>query len=232
MFLKIKKILAPKNKKEIEIELAKRFIDAFEKQCDDVMNFKHDYIKIYSTMLIYLKNRNIDALSEYFTEKIAPLNLNSTDIIELTKSLSYISDVHLLSEFYSYIIKAVDKKIKVYVDIKEKISDINMETLTLCRIIGSLLENAVEACCNIKESEIHICIVKYESDTLFIIKNTCRTSEINIEKIIKKGYTTKEGKNKGRGLSIVKSLVDNCGKSSIDLYIENNMFVCRLYISG
>ena len=96
--------------------------------------------------------------------------------------------------------------------------------LDLCRIMGNLLDNAIDAA---KESdEKVISLIMLKSGELYSI-TLCNSfkGEIDMAKIWKRGYSTK-GKNRGLGLNIVKKMIDNYNSDILlNTEIKNNLFV-------
>ena len=60
--------------------------------------------------------------------------------------LGYIQNTEIKSIIYSKIIPAIKEGINVTTNINEKITDFPIGTIDLVRILGILLDNALEAC--------------------------------------------------------------------------------------
>ena len=99
----------------------------------------------------------------------------------------------------------------------------------VCKIVGILIDNAIEAAIDTKEKFILIEMFK-EKDTLNIIIENSFNNNFDLNDINKKGFSTK-GKNRGYGLHIVNKLV----KSSDDMFfkqsISNSKFLSELKIT-
>ena len=85
---------------------------------------------------------------------------------------------------------------------------IDMKIYEFCRILGILLDNAIQAT---QECDERVITVTIRKDTrckrqLLIIENTYKDKEIDTEKIYEKGYSTKEG-NTGLGLWEVRQIL-------------------------
>ena len=109
-------------------------------------------------------------------------------------------------------------RINISKQVSSEIEKINNENfVVLCKCFSILLDNAIDACCNLNEKIINIDIYKENKCIILSICNTCE-KEVEIEFINKKNYSTK-GKKRGLGLYIVNNLLDNC--ESINLKQEN-----------
>lgn len=85
----------------------------------------------------------------------------------------------------------------------EKLS--NKEYHNICKIVGILIDNAVEASKETKEKYLFIEIYKSDSKITINIENSFKNI-VNINKMNKLNYSTK-GKNRGLGLYIAKRLI-------------------------
>lgn len=104
------------------------------------------------------------------------------------------------------------------------LSTINFNIYEFTRILGILLDNAIEAA---KETEDKLLEIEFRTDKkkqIFIIENSfINNDNISTTKIFKKGYSTKEN-NSGLGLWKVHNILSQ--NTNIDLYttIKANKF--------
>ena len=83
-------------------------------------------------------------------------------------------------------------------------NDLNISTYELCRILGILLDNAIEAAKMCEEKIINIQVRRdFKIDRkLIIIENTYKNKSLNIDKIFEKGYSTKKNNEELHGLGL------------------------------
>ena len=91
----------------------------------------------------------------------------------------------------------------------------------IARVLGILIDNAIEAAKDCSEKEIVITFRKdhKRNKQLFIIENTYSNKNVNIDEIFEKGKTSKkteDSKNHGLGLWEVRQLVKK--NRNLDLY--------------
>ena len=110
--------------------------------------------------------------------------------------------------------------IEVLTKIEEKCEN-NYE---ICRILGILLDNAIEAA---KDTENKIINVKFVQDTkvdrkLIIIENSYNNKNIDLDKIFEKGYTSKEDSSREHGLGLwnIRNILMN--NEDLNLYTTAN----------
>ena len=119
--------------------------------------------------------------------------------------------------------------INVEITIFSEVDITSVPALDLCRIIGNLLDNAVEAASVSDNKVISLVILKNDNQYSITLCNGF-SGEIDMSKIWKKGYSSK-GKNRGQGLPIVKKLIDTHPEILINTEIKNNLFVQDLTIT-
>ena len=101
------------------------------------------------------------------------------------------------------------------------LTNINMKIYELTRILGILIDNAIEASKDCEEKEIIITIRKDDKkkQQLFVVENTYLNKDVNIDEIFEKGKTSKtneDAKNHGLGLWEVRNLVKK--RKNLNLY--------------
>lgn len=99
----------------------------------------------------------------------------------------------------------------------------------VCKIIGILLDNAIEATIHTNEKLIFIEMFKLGNELFVLIQNSCE-DKVDIENINKKGFSTK-GKNHGYGLYIVNKLITSSEQLSLSQYMFDKDFVTELKIT-
>lgn len=110
----------------------------------------------------------------------------------------------LASKYYL----ATEKGIEFNLDIFMDLNSIDMKIYEFCRILGILLDNAIQATQECEEKQITVTIRKDNrcKRQLLIVENTYKEKDIDTEKIFEKGYSTKEG-NTGLGLWEVRQIL-------------------------
>ena len=126
------------------------------------------------------------------------------------------------------------KNINVYLQVDDRLSAINFDKFStqknknICTIIGIFLDNALEAAELANKKNVSI-VLNVQSNRLIInISNTYK-GIIEISKIDEAGYSTK-GKNRGFGLDIVKSIIQENSYLKNDRQITGMIFNQKLII--
>lgn len=231
-------VLSGKLKSEIiykqklkEAENLKEYTNSLEEMYEDLRRFRHDYINIISSIVGYVDDNDIIGLKNHIYKNIIPLeqniNRNNTKI-HLLKNIKLSELKGLVS---SKLIRAQELNINVTVDIIDEIENINIDAVTLCRIIGIIIDNGIEECETIKNSYITFGIIKNSSSIDFIVANSCRENIEPIYILNSKGFSTK-GNDRGLGLAIVEELIEDHSNLILDTIVEKGTFTQILTVEG
>lgn len=187
----ITKELELKNKQN-EFESLQEYTINLEKLYTEMRVFRHDYINILSSMLGYIENRDIDGLESYFKNKIIPLGkgIESNNFkIGLLKNVKILELKGILS---SKLIRAQELGIDVFIDVMESIEMIDMEIIDLCRVIGILIDNAVDAALTCTNPSLKVALVNKNKSIVIAIINSCPEDTPPIYKLFQSGFSLKE----------------------------------------
>lgn len=106
-----------------------------------------------------------------------------------------------------------------------------MNGIDLVRIVGILLDNAIEACQECENPCIIFCIVRMNEDVTFIIKNTYVKHEIDYSKLGNIGISSK-GERRGAGLYNIKTITNSYDNVIMDTEYGEGYFTQVLEIYG
>ena len=196
---------------------------------DGVRTIKHDYGNIFQTINGYLCSKDYDRLNTYVDSIMKEFGIlnNISALNTSTFDEPGIYGIVGSKQFY-----ANSKGLLFDLDVTVKVSEINFYTPKLCRILGIILDNAIEASSKSKEKYIKLEIHYSQIKNAHIIRvyNTFNNSEtIDLNKIYEKGYSSKEVKS-GIGLWEVKRIINLSKNSQIFATIENEFFVQNIII--
>lgn len=221
-------------KKSLELELKQQenerltgYANLLEKQHEDMRIFKHDYMNILATISGYIQLKDMNKLDEYFKDKI----LNQGDVFKEdnnVKIIKKIESIPIRGMLYAKLIKAQKLDVTLNIDILQDIPLFAMNEIDVCKILGILIDNAIEATSSLEEKVISLTMECIQGEIRVNISNPFDGAIEDISLLYKKGYSTK-GEGRGLGLHTVKMLIDN-KKSNAKLAtnIKNSMFIQEL----
>lgn len=216
--------------KDREIQQLQEYVDTVENLSDGLRKFKHDHINIFNAMGTYIKANDMDGLRKFYKEELLPesekIMVNDATPY-LLKNMKINSLKGVIS---SKIVNAHFNDIRTHIEIIDEIVKININDIDICRIIGILLDNAIEAAALCDDKSIHFAVIKNNEDTTFIIKNTCPSDVPPIHKLKENGFSTK-GNNRGLGLSTVDDIINKKYTNlSLRTKVEESIFTQELTI--
>lgn len=220
-------------KREIEEKYRiEEYAHMVEEMYTETRKFKHDYINMLIPLKEYIDTSNVKELKDFFYDNVLNMDKNIKWNNSSIDKLKYIKILPLKALLSTKLIKAVSLGINIKVEIVEYIYQISMNTMDLCRILGILLDNAIEASkmCNLPKLYFCICIKK--DYVVIAVQNNFDSVKPVIHKIYKKGFSTK-GDGRGLGLYILKDIIDTkYDNVFINTSIEDNMFIQELWIKN
>ncbi len=171
---------------------------------DNLRIFKHDFSNIMQSIEGYIVNKDMDGLAEYYKGIKNECN-NSNNLTALSPKL--INDPALYSLIASKYLLAEESNITFNVSICVNFSDIKVSPYILTRILGILLDNAIEAAKTSEEKEICFDVsgpFKNSNVKKYIIsiQNTYSNKDVDLERIREKGYTSKNEEEGSHGLGL------------------------------
>lgn len=200
-----------------------------EEMYQNLRTFKHDYANVMISMTGFIENSDMDGLKEYYTNQISHISTLLNKKKDAVSGLHNLHMVELKSLVYAKMIYAQELNIDVSLEITDKIDEININSFDLVRMIGILLDNAIEACQECENPKIAFSIVKIENDITFIIRNTYIRHNIDYSKLGNIGVSSK-GERRGIGLYNIKSILKDYDHVVLDTEYLDGYFTQYLEI--
>ena len=185
---------------------------------DNVREFKHDFDNIVTTIGGYIKTEDMEGLKKYYLELEDDCERVNNLYVLNPEIVNNDGIYNLLTKKYN---EADSKNIKVNISFLLDLGNLHMKIYEFARILGILLDNAIEAS---SETEEKIINLSFRNDTknsreLVIIENTYNDKNIDTEKIFEKGISGKEN-HTGLGLWEVRKIINK--NNNINLHTSKN----------
>ena len=227
---KIKSEVKSENQK---LEQHKKYILALEKNNNEIRKFKHDFNNIILGLDGYINNDDFDKekLKKYFNSTIMNFN-NNIELNDIViAKLNSIKVNSLKSLITNKVLMAQNNNIDVDINIQSEITDFYTDEMQLSRILGILLDNAIEASLELTDDKkIEMNIIQIDKTTDIQISNTFNNTGIPITDFNKEGFSTK-GTNRGLGLSSAHEIANKLN-ILLNTETDGNTFVQNLSIEG
>ena len=181
---------------------------------DNVRGFKHDF----DTIGGYIKTNDMEGLEKYYSQlqedcsKVNNLYILNPDIINNP------GIYNLLTTKYS---EAEENGIKVNLTFLLDLNELHMKIYEFARILGILLDNAIDAASECDEKVLNIFFRNEARNNrnIILIENTYKDKDVDLNQIFNKGITGKEN-HTGLGLWEIRQLLKK--NNNVNLYTNKN----------
>lgn len=201
-----------------KLESAEEYNSTLRILHDNVRGFKHDFDNIVTTIGGYIRTDDMEGLKQYY--------LQLEDDCQRVNNM-YVLNPEIVNNdgIYNLIMKkyheAEEKDIKVNISFMLDLSTLKMKIYEFARILGILLDNAIEASAECKEKIINLTFRNDSKNSrqLIIVENTYMNKDVDTQKIFEKGVSGKEN-HCGLGLWEVNKLLSK--NKNLSLFTNKN----------
>ena len=216
--------------KEIEHQQLLDYMDSLERINDDMQKFRHDYQNILLTMQGYISHNDLPGLQTYFNERIVKVEEQTLRSNYLYNQLDKLELIELKGLIATKILIADEYNIEMNIEVPELIQKIEIDVIDLTRVIGILIDNAIEASIEVENPKLNVALIR-ESDgsALIILENLVRKELLDINQVFERNYSTKSG-HRGTGLATVREILANHPNVTMNTRIERSFFIHEITI--
>ncbi|WML51060.1 sensor histidine kinase [Neobacillus sp. PS3-12] len=189
---------------EFEIEQLFNEVSKIKSYSENMRALNHEFLNKLNTIYGLLSIEEYDKARELISSEVK--ERQSTIVFLMTA----VKDPLLVACLLGKINRSKELKVNLTIDEESSLSEIpdSVDTKLLVTILGNILDNAMEAAKekNDKGAVVTVSFTDIGRDIIFDIQdNGSGISEKEQHAIFTEGYTTKIGKNRGIGLSIVRN---------------------------
>ncbi|MGS3958326.1 quorum-sensing sensor histidine kinase AgrC [Staphylococcus pseudintermedius] len=226
--LTIEREINYKRKKQ-ELDDYYKYTVQIEKINNKMRKFRHDYTNILLTMSEYLREDDLEGLKQYYHEHISPLKSEFESNTMRLNGIENLKVREIKGLITTKILQAQENNIEITVEVADEITQIDMDAIQLSRVLGIIMDNAIEASNTIEDPIIQIAFIKTDASVMIIIMNKAPKDMPKLHTLFQDGFSTK-GNNRGIGLTTLKEIIDQKDNVFLDTTIENHYFIQKLEI--
>ncbi|MCL1883549.1 MAG: GHKL domain-containing protein [Defluviitaleaceae bacterium] len=195
---------------------------------DEMSRFRHDHLSLLHSFVGFAEGGN---QTDFKSHLMKTLTYAEETLKNLDTSMAKLKFIHipeicgLLSVKLAH---AIAQDINVKIDISEVVDDIPVNKIDLCRMLGIILDNAIEELLNYEIKLLKFGVILNPDDIMIICSNSCKTPP-DVTEIFSKGYSSK-GLGRGMGLYSLKEISKNSGNVIVTTRIKRDEFVLVLTI--
>ena len=207
------------------------YVTKYEKIITDQGKTNHEFKNQLMVIRGYAQMKS-DKLLEYI-DSIAD-DTKNTHSSYLISQLNKFPDGGVKGLLYYKLLTMDEEKIKYEINsetgVKTKLNTLSVDqNKDLTKILGVLLDNAIDASKKVSKKEIIIAVKKESKYVCFEIYNTYK-GKIDLNKI-GSGYSSK-GQGHGYGLKLVRDIIKNSDIFELENTLEDGYYVARLKVNS
>jgi Histidine kinase-, DNA gyrase B-, and HSP90-like ATPase. len=205
------------------------YVNRLENIQQELRLFQHDYKNIVAGLYASADEGNTQAVKEYIDSKILNIGEDVQNDIRQTNQFVKITNMELKGLLLVKLMEAKEAEVVIDLEVLYEVKEIAIDTSDLMRIMGILLDNAIEEAQTTVMKKVSVVILQEDKKTTIMVKNDI-SSNVDMSNIWKNGYSTK-GKNRGLGLSSYQKILNNYDNAFCETKIENGQFMQILVVS-
>lgn len=195
---------------------------------DNVKGFKHDFDNITNTIGGFIKNNDLEGLKKYYYS--LNIEFNKINTLEFL-SPTLINNPGIYCLLNSKYFRAKDFNVHINLEFFVNLNDFRINMYEFSRILGILIDNAIEAA---KDSEEKIINLKFRNELannrhIVIIENSYKNKDVNVDEIFDKGKTGKQN-HSGLGLYEVRNYIKKANNLNLFTSKNDKYFIQQLEI--
>lgn len=190
--------------------------------------FSHDYKNIMLGMTEMIDHGDIDQLQSYFKDEIQPTLQQFVTHSAVYKQLDDVSDDYVRGILFEKLNQAAQRHVRLNIVINQQIDFPSMEHLNLIRILGNLLDNAIDEASTAGKI-VDVVISQTESEVKIRINNQIAVNRtIDVTKLAQK-YATNKKQHQGLGLTSIQRA--QTSEIWVTTIIESHIFSTTIHIA-
>ena len=205
---------------KIDLENANTTIHSLKILHDQVRSFKHDFDNMVNSIGGYVVNEDIEGLKKYYNQLLEECHKTNNLYALSPTVINHPAIYHLLAtKYYEADQKNIQINLDVFLDLNE--IEARMRIYDFTRILGILLDNAIDAATECEKKIINVTFRKDLGKNMIavIIQNTYNNKDVNTETIYQKGVSSKEN-HSGLGLWKVRQILLH--NNNLNLFTTKN----------
>lgn len=203
------------------------YIQSLEDIQKNMREFKHDYQNMMSSLYLYSKQENSGTMEKTLQDMMDTFDENIAKKMNITNQLMNIHILEIKSLFMMKITEIERLQIPFTLEVQYPIKKVTMNTIDLVRILGILLDNAIEET-SIHGGSIEVILLSQNQSFNIIVSNTVHDT-VDCLQIFKEGYSTK-GNNRGLGLSNLETILHKYENCTISTQVIDDRFIQEVHI--
>ncbi|BAX67309.1 hypothetical protein C5L17_001325 [Latilactobacillus sakei subsp. sakei] len=229
LFLKAYSIRQEANDQFVRNQQLQDYLVNIEQQYTELRRFKHDYQNILLSLESFAEKGDQQQFKAYYQELLAQRPIQSEIQGAVIAQLDYLKNEPIRGLVIQKFLAAKQAGVTLKFEMTEPIELPSANLLTVIRIIGILLDNAIEQAVQETDKLVSCAFLQSEGLIEITIENTASQVK-DIQAFSELGYSTK-GAGRGTGLANVQDLIAKQTNLFLETQIENRKLRQTLMIT-
>ncbi|WP_341779822.1 sensor histidine kinase [Levilactobacillus sp. HBUAS70063] len=197
--------------------LKNRYDRRMSDQVRAIRQFTHNYQQQMLRLGDYLDAEDYEGLATYYQTLSSRWSTTHHLVGLEADGLQQLGDPPLKSLLFQKLLAAQNQGKEVRLEIPDPVKTLPMDSMQLLRVVGILLDNAIEAPVVGDDHTIYCAILDYPGAVELSVANPISADNPpKINQFMQAGYSTKGG-NHGLGLSTVQEIVDRTANAALQI---------------
>lgn len=208
------------NLEEKENKLISTYYKDLDKTNQKLRKNQHDIKNIFLSLSGLIEKDDISSLKKYFRENFKAYYDKILVDEDYISELSKINLPLLRGLIYEKISLAKSLNLDIFLRIPVRIEEVKIDELDLVKLLGILLDNAIEEVKTHSNSHIIIDILKTNKATTFAVENSITKEKVDVENLL-----STKGENRGFGLLNLREIINSYDNIDFKTYSKDFKFV-------
>lgn len=228
-YLSVKK---NQEKKELEnlkekMEMMNIYTNDVERNYQELRKFRHDYKNLLIGLNASQEMNEINR--EYLAEMLDYSHQMIDNNVMRFSEIGNIQVQSVKSLIVTKLLQAEQENVTVHFECLNPISDFNLEEVKLVRMVGILMDNAIEAAKESSDKILNVLLIGNIDMIEISIENSYKGKLPSFVLMHKKGFSSK-GSDRGLGLNNLNEILSTTKQADITHYAIDRLFVSTLNI--
>lgn len=197
--------------------------EVLQNSIENQRKIAHEHGNQLTVLSGYISSGELEKAKLYLAKIVGTSNVDN-------EYISHIKESGLKALLIFKVAMMEKKNIEFETIIDEDIDNTLIPSEDMCNIMGIFLDNAIDATVISEEPYVSLSIIKNECNLIISVMNSIKDSNIDTNKIFKKGYSSK-GEGRGFGLHIVDEIIKKYEELELQTRVEDGLFIQELHVT-
>lgn len=191
------------------------YVASIEEIYTEMRQYKHDFQNILLPIGYFMENNQFKEAMAFFRENVTSVQVANNEKIHVVSHLKNMEIPELKGLILSKYQWAIHQQVDFSIWVEHPVKQLDVDIVDLCRMIGVLLDNAIEAASEVEKGYVNIQVVLEESTLRMEIINNFNVN--NIDSSFMKIST--KGEERGIGLNSLHYIVERYAHVSLETHV-------------